>query len=99
MKNIRVLLFFSGLILSCDRAENTSVVPVNEISAASGVLKTTGVFMDGDGENALNFTLKTRILKYSTNFICFIKNTIRQKSKIYKNFQKSRNKDTKPFVN
>lgn len=52
MKTIRVLLFFSGLILSCERAENTSVVPLNETSAANGVLKTSGVFMDGDGEKA-----------------------------------------------
>ncbi len=52
MKNILVLLVFSGLILSCDRAENTSVVPLNETSAANGVLKTSGVFMDGDGEKA-----------------------------------------------
>jgi Electron transfer DM13 len=52
-KNIMVILVLVTLVcLSCNRAENTSIVPLQEMANPMSLVKKIGVFIDGDGEKA-----------------------------------------------
>ena len=52
MKNLIILSILISVLMSCKRAENTDITPLNETPSETAIVKNVGNFMDGDGEKA-----------------------------------------------